>query len=409
MLKDAYTNSIKKRKTLLQCARQIYGIIISFINDFQDIKSVLDASQLTEENRKKTEDYKDKIDYYKTQIGKFSLILMSDEWDEKTELINKEIILEHKNSLNNAKKNQNNIKIMETLLSLRLTALQTTVDLRKNFIDELIIEDILFIKENKNNYFINELLNIHSYQIRHSILSIISIISSTYDGVNYLLTNNFDILLKIIEIMKGTEDGQVLQRFCISILNKMSIKIETIDIYLKYGIIDWIVKLLQRSRINYINNFCIDFSSALLANILHAKITLDFLENNNSICLNLMETFLSMISEKISPTSLKHFIMCLGYLDEPRFDKRKEECRFNERIDEFFDHFSKISTNNEDEELEKHNILDLCKYIFPIHGEKKNNVYGGIEGEERNYEKIIKEYENQKGSIVFECFQDEVC
>ena len=402
-------NSLKKRQAILQCARQIYGIIISFIRDFQDIKTILDTSQLTEENRKKTDEYNTKIDYYKTQIGKFSLILMSDEWDEKTEIINKEIILEHKNTLSNAKKNQDNVKIMETLLSLRLNALQTNPDLRKNFIDELIKNDILFIKETQNNYFINELLNIHSYQIRHSILSVLSIIASTYDGVNYLLLNNLDILIKVIEIMKGTEDGQVLQRFCISILNKMSIKDETIIIYLKYGIIDWIIKLIQRSRINSINNFCIDFSSALLANILHSKTTLEFLENNNSVCRNLMETFLSMIGENISPTLLKHFIMCLGYLDEPKFNKVKDECRFYKRIDEFYDQFSKINTRNEEEEISKHNFLDLCKYIFPIHGEKKNNVYGVNDGEVRNYEKIIKEYESQKGAIVFECFQDEVC
>ena len=402
-------NSLKKRQGILQCARQIYSIIISFICDFQDIKKILDISQLTEDNKKKTEEYNNKIDYYKTQIGKYNLILMSDEWDEKTELINKEIILEHKNTLNIAIKDQDNVRIIETLLSLRVNALQTNPDLRKNFIEELIKNDILFINENKNNFFINDLLNIHSYQIRHSILSILSIISSIYDGVNYLLSNNFDILIKIIEIMKGTEDGQVLQRFCIAILNKISIKEETIEIFLKYGIIDWIVKLLQRSRINTINSFCIDFSSALLANILRGKITLEFLENNNSVCRNLMEIFLSMIGENLSQTLLKHFIMCLGYLDNNKFNKVKEECRFYKRINEFYDHFSKIKTNNEDGEIYKHSILDLCKYIFPIHGQRKNDVYGGNDNEKRNYEKIIKEYESQKGSINFECFQDEVC
>ena len=393
---------------MLQCARQIYGIILSFIRDFQDLKNILDTSQLTEDNRKKAEDYSSKVEYYKTQIGKFSLILMSDEWDEKTEFINKEIIIEHKNDLSNAKKEENNIRIMETLLSLRLNALQTNIDLRKNFIDELIKNDVLFINENKNNYFINDLLNIHSYQIRHAIMSLLSIIASTYDGVNYLLTNNFDILIKIIEIMKGTDDGQVLQRFCIAILNKISIKKESIELYLKYGIIDWIVKLLQRSRINSINSFCIDFSSALLANILRSEITLSFLENNSSVCRNLMETFLSMIGEKLSPTLLKHFIICLGYLDDQRFSRVKEECRFYKRIDEFYDLFSKGVSNDEDDEILKHSIMDLCKYIFPIHGERKNNVYGGNK-EARNYENIIKDYEKQKGSIIFEYFQDEVC
>ncbi len=333
---------------------------------------------------------------------------MSDEWDEKTGLIYKEIITEHKNNLSLAKKEQNNIRIMEILLSLRLNALQTNPDLRKNFIDELVKNDVLFINENKNNHFIKYLLNIHSYQIRHSILSVLSIITSTLNGVNYLLSNNFDILIKIIEIMKGTEDGQVLQRFCISILNKISIKEETIEVFLKYGIIDWVVKLLQRSKINSINSFCVDFSSALLANIIRSKTTLAFLENNNSVCRNLMETFLSMIREKSSQTLLKHFIICLGYLDEQRFDKVKEECRFHKRIDEFYEQFYKMETNNEEEEILKHKILDLCKYIFPINGEKKNNVYGGNK-EARNYENIIKDFEKQKGAIIFECFQDEVC
>ena len=335
---------------------------------------------------------------------------MSNEWDEKTELINEGIILEHKNILSNAKKSQDNIKIMETLLSLRLNALQTNPDFRKDFINELIKTDILFIKENQNNYFINELLDIHSYQIRHSILTVLSIIASTYEGVNYLLTHNNDILIKVIEIMKGTEDGQVLQRFCISILNKISIKEESIQIYLKYGVIDWVIKLLQRSRINSINSFCIDFSSALLANILRAKATLEFLENNNSVCRNLMETLLTMVGEILSPTFLKHLLMCLGYLDDKRFDKIKEECKFYKRIDEFYEHFSKSNTNNEDEEIVKHSIMDLAKYIFPINGVKKNNAYGSLnEGEKRNYEKIIQEYESKEGAIIFECFQDEVC
>ena len=152
LLKDAYINSCKKRQAYLSCSRQIYAIILSFIREFQELKNVFDTSELTEENRKKVDEYNAKIDYYKTQIAKYSQILMSNEWDEKTELINEGIILEHKNILSNAKKNQDNIKIMETLLSLRLNALQTNPDFRKDFINELIKTDILFIKENQNNY-----------------------------------------------------------------------------------------------------------------------------------------------------------------------------------------------------------------------------------------------------------------
>lgn len=86
--------------------------------------------------------------------------------------------------------------------------------------------------------------------------------------------------------MKGQEDGTVIQRFCIAILQKMSVKEETINFYMKYGLIDWIIKLLQRSRISEIHIFCLDFASALLANVLHSNITLDYLENNLPICKN---------------------------------------------------------------------------------------------------------------------------
>ena len=93
-------------------------------------------------------------------------------------------------------------------------------------------------------------------------------------------------LEKIIEIMKGQEDGTVIQRFCIAILQKMSVKEDTIQYYMKHGLIDWIIKLLQRSRISEVHIFCLDFASALLANILHSNVTLDYLEKNLPICKN---------------------------------------------------------------------------------------------------------------------------
>ena len=88
--------------------------------------------------------------------------------------------------------------------------------------------------------------------------------------------------------MKAQEDGQVIQRFCIAILQKMSVKEDSIPIYMKNGLIDWIVKLLQRSRISEIHIFCLDFASALLANILHSNITLEYLESNLTVCRNVL-------------------------------------------------------------------------------------------------------------------------
>ena len=144
----------------------------------------------------------------------------------------------------------------------------------------------LNIEESKENNFILDLLSYHTYNLRHAALSLISIIAATYKGVEYLMSNTSTILEKIIEIMKSQEDGSVIQSFCIAILQKMSVKEDTISVFMKFGLIDWIIKLLQRSRVAEIHIFCLDFASALLANILHSNITLEFLENNVPICKN---------------------------------------------------------------------------------------------------------------------------
>lgn len=275
----------KKHKSVLQCARQIFSIVINCLQQLHNIK---DGNQVNE-NLGET------IENYKAQIGKYHKIIMSDEWDEKTEIMNQAVMMEHKKKLFKAKEQKNNENIIEVLLSLRVNALQISPELRKNLVYELIRNDILNIEESKDNTFVLDFLSYHAYNLRHATLSLISIIAATYKGVEYLMTNGSSIVEKIIEIMKNQEDGSVIQRFCIAILQKMSVKEDTISIFMKMGLIDWIIKLLQRSRISEVHIFCLDFASALLANILHSNITLDYLEKNTHVCKNVIKFYLMTI------------------------------------------------------------------------------------------------------------------
>ena len=47
------------------------------------------------------------IENYKAQIGKYHKIIMSDEWDEKTEIMSQPVMMEHKKKLNKAKEEKN--------------------------------------------------------------------------------------------------------------------------------------------------------------------------------------------------------------------------------------------------------------------------------------------------------------
>ena len=71
------------------------------------------------------------------------------------------------------------------------------------------------------------------------------------------------------------EIGSVNHRFVMAILQKISIKIDTIPIYLELKIPDLILAFIKSclSSKHPGVHFSMDFGSALLANILHAKST----------------------------------------------------------------------------------------------------------------------------------------
>ena len=184
---------------------------------------------------------------------------------------------EHKNKLFQAKVENNYKNIVEVLLSLRVNALQISPELRKNLVYELIRNDVFLLTTRAKNQFLMELLDIKHKGLRHSLLALISVIVSTLKGVEYLVTNDQLLIARIIDILKEQEDGGVNQRFCVAILQKISIKEDTIAVFLEQGLIDWILSLIERSTQKEVHIFSLDFSSALLANMLHATTTHDYL------------------------------------------------------------------------------------------------------------------------------------
>lgn len=160
------------------------------------------------------------------------------------------------------------------------------------------------------------LLQIDKKNVRHSLLALISVIVSTLKGAEYITTVNTDIMKKIIDILQDEDDGSVNQRFCVAILQKISIKEDTVIHMVKLGIIDWIMELIKRSLKREVHVFSLDFSSALLANILHAKETNEFLDQNKQIVSRLLVTMLSLIKEKVPTSVLMHLLICLSYLSK---------------------------------------------------------------------------------------------
>lgn len=65
------------------------------------------------------------------------------------------------------------------------------------------------------------------------------------------------------------------------------------------------------------------------------------------------------------------------------------------------------SVENEAIEIDKKTVLDLCAHMF----HPKDTTLDNSETMELNELKVedrIREYENEQGELIFECFQDEV-
>ena len=400
---DGYRLLEIKYRSILSCARHMFSIAINCVENFISLK----------DGQKKVEDLDVDIQNYKKEIGKYHKIIMSDSWTNENIVINGAIIEEHKKKFKAALDSNNKQDIIEVLLSLRVNALQTNPDLRTNFVDDLIKYDILNITETKSNDTVINILNNQEYNIRNAMMSVLSIIVSKSEGIEYIVSQGEQIIKKVIQIMKGTEDGQVLQRFAIAILQKMSVKLfesddmnkneeikkinnMIISIYNKHNIIDWLIKLFQRNKTNKVHEFCMNYGSALLANILGYKETIDFLFDNLSFYKNITETLLDLIRDKGNKNTqvLMHYLMCLNYLSIDKFKMIKEEINFEQQIKTFEEEYQKDNENNN---VNKKTVLNLSFLLF--HSEKGKEL-----------KKNINENIKRKGEpLIFECFRDEIC
>jgi hypothetical protein len=168
-----------------------------------------------------SENLMDLLESYKVQLGKYHKIVINDGKPEGRELATEPVMQDHKNKLLTNFKNKNIDGLVEVLLSLRVNALQIAPELRKNLVYELIRNDIFDIVNENSFDMIVEILNYDSNSLKHAITSLISVISSTLKGVEYLTTgSNMVIVEKIIkvglpfsllipQILKAQQDGSV--------------------------------------------------------------------------------------------------------------------------------------------------------------------------------------------------------
>lgn len=87
-------------------------------------------------------------------------------------------------------KPSNNKRIIEIILEIRLSLLKGDMDNRKTLIKWLIEVDFLKVKENEDFETIIDLISLNDHSLTTCLISLISMICSSLDGV-YYVTSSF--------------------------------------------------------------------------------------------------------------------------------------------------------------------------------------------------------------------------
>lgn len=122
------------------------------------------------------------------------------------------------------------------------------------------------------------------------------------------------------------------------------------------------------------------------------------------------QKLLVLINERAMPTStLMHILICLSYLNKEAFSAIAErECQFSSRIEDFVTEYSKKPViDNENDEIDKRTVLDLCAHMFHPKDFSGNDLSQSLDYNDMRPDDKIREFENEQGDLIFECFQDE--
>lgn len=128
--------------------------------------------------------------------------------------------------------------------------------------------------------------------------------------------------------MKEQDNSSVTQRFCLAILQKCSVKESLIRVYWENELINWVLYLVRRSLNTKIHMFCLDFATAMLANVVHSRWCQDALAKKPDTVTAIIDSILKVIREppeKIEVSVLMHLLITLSYLCRERFKRQVEE------------------------------------------------------------------------------------
>lgn len=119
------------------------------------------------------------------------------------------------------------------------------------------------------------------------------------------------------------------------------------------GLLERGAQALRKDGKNFgpeIHTFCLDFGSALLANIFHNYAVLEKLEKSTPLLSEILTRLIALLKENLPTSVLIHLLICLSYLSKERFGQTLEEVHFVERISDFVEWYTLKNAASENQQ-----------------------------------------------------------
>ena len=397
-LKDKQFKLIEKNYSIiLQAGKQLMALAI-------------DSVQKLEKTA-----FKESVHVYKEQLQRYNQIFTTDsrvEEKENMEAFADSELRNAKNKLQQGLKIKDLNGIKDALVCLRKACLAASAKNRRKIVEQMIKNDLF----SGNIVYFLKLGN----EVKLQVMAVLCIYVSIPKGVISILKQNPQpVLNSILESITNEPAGSVLQRFALGSLQKISIWNEPSSSFLiDGGLVEWLVKeVLEKPILNgeYMHPYCLDFASALVANLVGSHYGMVYLESKQNQTEDLMNSMLEMIKgENVASCVLIHLLIALTSLANDRFINILDSTQFNERISEFVEFYSVKSGEQENESPESRKIiLDMCAHLFhPRENTANLDTSEVMEFNVRKHQEEVKEIEkkldDENELLVFECFPDEV-
>jgi hypothetical protein len=397
-LKDKQFKLIEKNYSIiLQAGKQLMALAIDSVQKLEKTS------------------FKESVQVFKEQLQRFNQIFTTDsrvEEKDNMEAFSDTELRNTKNKLQQALKLKDLTTIKETLITIRKSCLGASAKNRRKIVEQMIKNDLF---SGNIVYFLKL-----SLEVKLQVMALLCIYVSIPKGVISVLKQNPQpVLNAILESITQESPGSVIQRFALGSLQKISIWNEPSSSFLiDGGLIQWLVKeVLERPILSgeYMHPYCLDFASALVANLVGSHYGMVYLETKQNQTEDLMNSMLEMIKgDNVASCVLIHLLIALTSLANDRFLAILDNTQFNERISEFVEFYSVKSGEQENESPESRKIiLDMCAHLFhPRECAANLDTSEVMEFNVRKHQEEVKEIEkkldDENELLVFECFPDEV-